>query len=157
MLTEFQSRGPEQKRISGQPAVRRGELAQGAARAGTRRSLDKTFFASKVAAEQELRSEGRRGPAKLKQYGAAWDEIARAEDAATAASASRATAAWSGARASRSSYFSHARTLVRAAEELPKPNEQRLREYGDVQPARASRQQLLQPRAHLRRSSRSRR
>ena len=47
--------------------------------------------------------------------------------------------------------FGIARDLVRAADELPKPNEQALREYTDAQ-LPALKQQLLQHRANLRRA-----
>src|SRR5437764_8472664 len=73
-------------------------------------------------------------PSMQKQYCGAWDMVAKAVDEYTpsrkeyqyieGASPSRPSGF-------RSRYFAVARTLLRAAEELPKPNGKRLREFRD--------------------------
>ncbi len=63
-----------------QHEVRRGERASRPSRAAQEALLDKKFFASKVAAEQELRQKVDANPELKKKYGAAWDEIAKAQE-----------------------------------------------------------------------------
>ena len=93
-----------------------------------------TLWNEKQQREQKLRATVRNNPAMQKQYGGAWDMVAKAVDEYTprrkeyqyieGASPSRPSGF-------RSRYFAVARTLLRAAEELPKPNEKRLREFRD--------------------------
>ena len=93
-----------------------------------------TLWNDKAQREQKLRATIQQKPAMQKQYGAAWGMVAKAVDEYTPRhkeyqyieSGSR-----SGPSGFRSRYFSVARTVVRAAEELGKPNEKRLREFRD--------------------------
>ena len=66
---------------------------------------------------------------KLKHLASAWDTIAKIQKV-RAANAKRYNML-EGGQGFNSSLFGFARTLVRAAEELPKPNEKRLQEFGD--------------------------
>ncbi|HZH79340.1 MAG TPA: S46 family peptidase [Archangium sp.] len=127
MVTEFQNRGVEQKRISNNLlfGVENGLKAN---KGKHEQLVDKAFFAQKVAAEQELRRKVDADPKMKAKYGAAWDEIARAQDAF---------------RNMRKEYdsiepglgsqlFGMARTLVRASDELVKPDPERLRGFNDA-------------------------
>jgi hypothetical protein len=141
LMTEFQHRGPEQKRISNNPlfGIENGLKAlQGRVEA----LRNPRFFAAKVAAEQKLRAEVDADPRLRKTCAGAWDAIREAEATARGLrtryeAIEQGTGFWS-------ELFWHARRLVRAAAELPKPNDQRLREYVDSQkPALV--QSLLSP------------
>lgn len=128
LLTEYQRRGPEQKRTSNHLlfAV---ENAFKALRGRYEALLDRKFFAAKVAAEKALRAKVDADP-KLKQaFGGAWDGIAQTLEDYKAIRA-RHNLIEEG-RGLNSELFQLARGLVRAAEELPKPNEKRLREFAD--------------------------
>jgi V8-like Glu-specific endopeptidase len=128
MVTEFQKRGPEQKRISNN-LLFGVENALKAQKGRLEALLDKKFFASKVAAEQELRKKVAADAAKQKQYGAAWDQIAQAQERYKDI---RADLSYIENGAGFSSYyFSHARRLLRATEEFSKPDAERLLEYSD--------------------------
>ncbi|MFB1485033.1 S46 family peptidase [Corallococcus sp. RDP092CA] len=141
MLTEFQKRGPEQKRISSN-ILFGVENALKASKGREEALLDKTFFASKVAAEQELRKKVDANPELKKKYAGAWDEIAKAE--AQLKNIRKDLNFMEQGSGFSSTLFSIAKTLVRAAEELPKDNGQRLREFNDAnQPALKA--QLLSP------------
>ncbi|MFP2908688.1 S46 family peptidase [Pyxidicoccus sp. 3LFB2] len=141
MLTEFQKRGPEQKRISNNMlfGVENGLKAS---KGRHEALLDKKFFAQKVAAEQELRKKVDANPEMKKKYGAAWDEIAKAQQ--QFANIRKELAFLEQGQGLSSSTFSIARTLVRAAEELPKENGQRLREFSQAG-LPALKAQLLSP------------
>ena len=130
MLTEFQRRGPEQARTSNGMlfGVENGLKAL----KGRREALvDQDFFATKVTAEQTLRAKVAADPALQAQYGRAWDEVARAVEAGR--KLRKVHGMLEGAQGFMSDCFGLARTLVRAAAELPLPNEKRLREYTDAQ------------------------
>ncbi|RKH01007.1 S46 family peptidase [Corallococcus carmarthensis] len=133
MVTEFQKRGPEQKRISSNMlfGVENGLKAS---KGRHEALLDKKFFASKVAAEQELRKKVDANPEMKKKYAAAWDEIAKAE--AQLVNLRKELGYIEQGQGLSSTLFGIARTLVRAGDELPKDNGQRLREFNDAnQPA----------------------
>jgi len=127
LLTEYQHRGVEQKRHSnatlfyienGIKALkgRHGALAE------------KSFFDTKVAAEKLFRDKVFANSDLKGKYGAAWDGIA----AATAKQKEYMKAYGALERGLRlSDEFGLARALVRAADELPKPNGERLAEYSD--------------------------
>jgi hypothetical protein len=130
LMTEFQHRGPEQKRIS-QSHLFGIENGLKALRGRVEALRNPRFFAAKVAAEQKLRAEVDANPRLRESCAGAWDAIREAEAAARALRAryeviEQGTGFWS-------ELFWHARRLVRAARELPKPNDQRLREYVDSQ------------------------
>jgi hypothetical protein len=90
--------------------------------------LDPQIMAKKEASEKTLREAVANDP-KLKNSLSAWDDIAKAEKV-RAAHARDATLLENGAGFF-CQLFSTARTLVRAAEEKPKPNGERLREFTD--------------------------
>jgi hypothetical protein len=90
---------------------------------------DPAIMARKKTQEKVLRDAVARDP-KLKDLSGAWDTIAdvqkvRRENA-------RRYNMLEGAQGFLSIAFGYARTLVRAAEEFPKPNEKRLEEFGDA-------------------------
>jgi hypothetical protein len=128
LLTEYQRRGPEQRRTANHLlfGVENGFKALKGRQAAL---LDARFFATLVAQERQLREAVAKDPALQKEYGGVWDALAKAQETS---------------RALRKRYnmielgqgfsgdlFSHARTLVRAAEERNKPLEKRFREYRD--------------------------
>jgi len=90
--------------------------------------LDPYIMAKKEAAEKALRDAIANDP-KLKDALGAWDAVAGAEKI-RAAHAKEATLLENGA-GFMCDQFSIARTLLRAAEEKPKPNGERLREFAD--------------------------
>ncbi len=129
MLTEYQKRGPEQKRTSNNMlfGVENGLKAN---KGRHEALLDKKFFAHKVAAEQELRRKVESNPELKKKYGAAWDEIAKATEQLV--NVRKELGFIEHGHGFGSQLYQIARALVRGAEELPKENSQRLREYTDA-------------------------
>jgi hypothetical protein len=91
---------------------------------------DDDLFAAKRAEEAALRAAVAVDPALAAAYGSAWDEIAAANEV-LASFRDEYTALERGAAFS-GSLFNYARTLVRAAAERRKPNEERLREYTEA-------------------------
>ena len=94
-----------------------------------------TLWNEKAQREQKLRAAVKKNAALQKEYGAAWDTVAKAvEDFKPRHKEYQYI---EGVRADRpptgfrSRYFTFAKTLVRAAVELGKPNEKRLREFRD--------------------------
>ncbi|HEX8700122.1 MAG TPA: S46 family peptidase [Myxococcaceae bacterium] len=133
MLTEFQKRGPEQKRISTNMLFSV-ENALKSSKGKHDALLDKKFFAQKLAAERELRQKVEANPEMKKKYGAAWDEIAKAQEQLKLVRKEHTFI--EGTYGFNSQLYTIAKHLVRATEELPKENGQRLREYTDAnQPA----------------------
>lgn len=127
VLTEFQKRGPEQKRIS--TGLLFGIENSYKGMFGRLKALqDEKFFDSKIAAEKKLIAAVNAKSALKKQYGMAWKEIADAytEYRKIFKAISNIEYTNFGTR-----YFSIARTLVRAAVELKKENGARMREYRD--------------------------
>jgi hypothetical protein len=88
--------------------------------------LDPSLLAKKTAEEQQLRAAAARDPA-LKEAVPAWDRIAVAEQ--VRAAEIRRFCTLEEGDGFNSTLFSWARTLVRAAEESPKPDRDRLSEY----------------------------
>jgi hypothetical protein len=128
ILTEFARRGPEQKRIS-QKDFFYLENSYKARQGMFQALLDKDFFAKKTAAEHALKASVAKDPAKQKLYGAAWDEIAKAQKALKAIYTPLMTI--ERGYGFHSELFDIARTLVRGAEERTKPDAKRLREFRD--------------------------
>lgn len=128
LLTGFQMMGPEQKRVSNAYVfylenslkVIRGRLAA---------LQNPAFFAQKVKEEQALKAAIKKDPKLAKRVLPAFDAIARAmvrqEEISTRYTYLEGKAGLGG------DVFADARTLVRGAEELKKPNEQRLEEFRD--------------------------
>lgn len=79
--------------------------------------------------EDALRAKVMADKALAQKYGGAWDAIAQALDKARPLQ--KRYTMLEGGTGFRSDLFSYARALVRAADELPKPNEKRLREFTD--------------------------
>jgi hypothetical protein len=90
---------------------------------------DAAIMNKKMAQEKALRDAVAKNP-QLKDLAGAWDKIAALQEV-RAANAKRYNLL-EGAQGFNTPLFGYARTLVRAAEELPKPNEQRLAEFGDA-------------------------
>ena len=130
LLTEYQHRGKEQKRVAN-ASLFYVENSLKALRGRLEALQDHSFFASKVKAEQELRARVDGDPALKAAYGGAWDSIGEALETYRPMQLRH----WmlEGGGGFQSELFGLARGLVRASEELVKPNQQRLREYGDSQ------------------------
>lgn len=84
----------------------------------------------KMNEEQTLRRTVAADPRRQREYGDAWDSIARARTALN--SYERERRFLDGAIGFNSTLFTHARTLVRLADESAKPNAERLPEYTDA-------------------------
>ncbi len=127
ILTEFQNRGAEQKRISnGQLFGVENSLKALRGRFFT--LTDKEFFAKKAEQESDLRKKINANPLWKKNYGSAWDEMTLAQkDFKNIHTALQ----WKDDYSYGSRLYGIAKTLVRAAYELPKPNEKRFREFAD--------------------------
>jgi len=129
MINEFQKRGHEQQRISNN--MKFGvENGLKAIKGRQEALVDKKFFASKVAAEQELRQKVDANPELKKKYGAAWDEIAKAQEQLKGIR--KELGYIEQGQGFGSQLYNIAKALVRAADELPKENGQRLREFTDA-------------------------
>ncbi|HEX7673326.1 MAG TPA: S46 family peptidase [Bdellovibrio sp.] len=127
ILTEFQTKGAEQKRIANSQLFGVENSLKGLK--GRFFTLtDKKFFAKKVADENAFRAKVNGNPTWKKAYGTAWDEMALAEHDLKNIHTQLQWKedSWYGSR-----LFGIAKTLVRAASELPKPNEKRYREFAD--------------------------
>lgn len=129
LLTQFQTRGKEQARISN--SLLFGVENSIKARRGEYEALvDKVAFSRHTQSELEFRKKVESTPELKNQFGGAWDAIARAT-ARERIVAPRYTDIERG-RAFRSRFYGLARQLVRGTEEIPKPNEVRLPEYADA-------------------------
>jgi hypothetical protein len=125
LLTEFQSRGAEQKRFSNATLF----YVENAVKAYRGRLFalnDKTFFSQKVGDENALRQK----VLADSKYRGAWDAIEKAEYEYRAIL--DAYNYMEGNLGFRSELAHFARTLVRAGDELPKANEIRLREFTEA-------------------------
>jgi len=89
--------------------------------------LDPRIMEKKAREEAEIRKVVAENPELAREFGQAWDEIARAQKAY--AEIFKPLTFFERAQGFNSIYFSLARNLVRLAEERQKPNEARLREY----------------------------
>ena len=127
LVSEFQNRGPEQKRISSN-LLFGVENGLKSIKGKHEQLVDKAFFAQKVAAEQELRAKVDADPKMKAKYGAAWDEIARAQN--TYRNIRKDYENIEGGF--NSQLFHVARTLVRAADERAKPDTERLRGFNEA-------------------------
>jgi hypothetical protein len=127
-VTEFQNRGAEEKRISG--SILFGvENSLKAMKGKEATLLDPKFFEKKRVEEKKFRAKVDSNPKWKKEYGSAWAEIENAE-----AELKKIYVPLTYIENNRNMYshlFGIAKTLVRLAQELPKPNEKRFREYAD--------------------------
>jgi hypothetical protein len=128
LLTEYQRRGPEQKRTAGH-LLFGVENSLKAIRGRHKALVDQRFFGTLAAEERKLKDAVAKNPEWQKSYGGAWDGIARAVD--TFEGFRKAYNQLELGTGFSSDLFSHARTLVRGAEERPKPIEKRFREFRD--------------------------
>lgn len=129
LTTEFQKRSAEAKRTSN--VLLFGVENSVKAFRGRREALvDPKFFAQKVAEEKAFQDKVAANPKMKRQYGAAWSQIAQAIDQQKTIRKPLTYLEFSAG--SYSKLFSHARTLLRSAEELPRPNGERLKEYADA-------------------------
>ena len=140
-MVEWGKRGKEESRIVQQRLlgvenglkVRRNQLFS---------LLDDQRFARKVAQEEHLREAVEADDTLRRLYGSSWQEI---EDAQRVYDGiAEAYENIERGQAFNSTLFGYARTLVRAAAELPRPSEARLREYRETAVPRIK-QRLLAP------------
>lgn len=126
-ITQFQKRGVEQKRISG-ARLFSVENSLKAFKGRAEALMDKKFFGEKIAAEKALRAKISANPEWNQKYGSAWKEIdeAYAELRKIYTRLEYTEQTNFGTR-----LFGIAKSLVRAAGELPKSNEKRFREFAD--------------------------
>jgi V8-like Glu-specific endopeptidase len=129
MLAQFQTKGAEQARIS-QTQLQQVENTLKALRGEREALADSRAFGEKIAAERAFRRQVETDPKLKAAYGGAWDAIAAAVEKER--SISTPYTYIEDGRGFRSRLYTLAKTLVRAAEELPKPNEQRLPEFADA-------------------------
>ena len=127
-LIEFGKRGAELKRQAAEP-LQYIENSYKALYGQLQTLLDRNFMNAKLASEQALRTRVARDPALQRQYGGAWDALARAQEQAR--KLHKIYTLLEGSRAFSTELFRYARTLLRAGDERQLPNEQRLREYRD--------------------------
>jgi hypothetical protein len=128
ILTEMGEESAEHKRIS-QPMLFGIENGFKALRGRLDTLLDKEFMATKLAAEKDFRAKISADPARKAKYAAAFDQIAKAEDEIKKIRRPINYIGLSGAF--QSSLFHTAQALLRAGDELVKPNGDRLREFHD--------------------------
>jgi hypothetical protein len=128
MYGEFQERGTEEKRISTNALLAVENSLKGL-RGRFEALLDPAFFAARRSQEAAFRARIDADPSLKEKYAGAWDAIARAKQAQR--QIQKRYAALEGGGGPGSSLMEFARTLVRAAEELPKPDGKRLREFTD--------------------------
>ncbi len=129
LVTEYQRRGPEQLRHS--TAYLYAVENSYKALVGRRDALvDRTFFRSVVDAEARLKAEVAGDPKLAAEALPAWDAIAAAVER-------QRELRWraqyvAGSAGFNSTLFDLARTLVRGAEERPRPSAERLREFQEA-------------------------
>src|SRR5262249_11389225 len=126
----FQKRSPEENRIS-KDTLFGVENAMKALEGRVEALRDPDVFGKKVAAEKELAAKLKADPALKQAYSGAFSAVEGAQ-AKLRTLYEPYTMIEQGAGFV-SELFDHARRLVRAADELPKPNDVRLREYTDAQ------------------------
>jgi hypothetical protein len=127
-LTEYSKKGEEQARQAKEELFSIQNSRK--ARMGGHKALkDETVMDRKRANEEALRSRIRGDAEKHGLYGAAWDKLAEAQKVAHSIQLDYAL--YEQGYGLTSDLFGIARTVVRLAEEKPKPNSDRLREYRD--------------------------
>jgi hypothetical protein len=129
VITEFGRTSPERARISGHELFgieNRFKAIKGRWQA----LVDPQFFASKVREEQVLRAQSGQRPDVWGKVGRSWESIARAQ--ADLVNFRNAYNYLERGRGFQSDLFDLAHALVRAADELPKANGVRFREFNDA-------------------------
>ncbi len=128
-LLAYGKKGPEQARQAKEELF--GYQNSRKARIGGEQGLnDEDFMGRKADAEATLRKRVEADPKKKEAYGDAWDKVT--ESLKVARYAAKPYLFLEGAAGLDTQLFGIARTLVRLADEKPKPNGERLREYGDA-------------------------
>jgi Peptidase S46 len=127
LVTEYQTRGKEQKRHSNDELF--GAENSFKALSGRHSALaNKAFFGQLAKNEADFRAKVKAKPELERQYGQVWDTIAalvkKQQELRKEYNALE--------RGPQSELFAKARTLVRFAEETSKPNGERLREFSDA-------------------------
>ncbi len=129
LLTAYSAQGAEQERQAHDDLF--GVLNSLKARSGELRGLtDSALMAKKRDAEEKLRKAVAADQKRAKEYGDAWDSIAKARSSFGAYYIQYRLL--EGAAAFDTQLFGIARTIVRLTEESAKPNGDRLREYTDA-------------------------
>ncbi len=132
MLKKYMAQGEEQTRraqnelnsIENAIKVYKGQLAG---------LHDKRLMAKKLKAEQALRAAIQADARKRQEYGDAWDAIAKGHKELAEYAKDRRVIDLAGGF--NTTLFNHARNLVRLAEEIEKPNAERLPEFQDARRA----------------------
>jgi peptidase S46-like protein len=133
-LVEYGSRDAEAERVS-KSDLFGVENAFKAIRGEHQALLRPDFFGRLEANERALRAAVARNPELERKYGGAWGAIEKALRARQALEPGLGWIEAPGASRppwAKTSLFAWARTLVRGADERPKPNEQRLEEFADA-------------------------
>jgi hypothetical protein len=128
-MHEYASKGDEEKRI----ALRNLFGIENSLKAITGYQsglLDAKLMEKKLKEEQAFRDEIAKSPDLKKEFDAAWDEIAQAQN--KYASFYKPYTFFERANGFYTTYFGVARNLVRLAMEKPRPNAERLREFRDA-------------------------
>ena len=125
------SAGPEAFRQSKEELFSDPEQPQGPGRRPGRPARRGVHGPQGPGGERASLSESRADPKKKAAYGAAWDRIAQAQKVAAEIAQAVQLPRRSAGFAFDSELFKIARHLVRLAEEKPKPNSERLKEYRD--------------------------
>lgn len=128
-LTQFQQRGPEQKRIS-QAYLLQVENSLKANRGEHAALLSKSFFEQLRAREKDFQRRVLANPKLAKEMGSVWRDMEKVVEKERALFLRNLYL--NSANGYRSTLFLQARHLLRLAEELAKPNEKRLEEYTDA-------------------------
>lgn len=129
LLTMFQTRGNEQRRVS-QDELFGMENSLKAFKGEEESLLEKSFFEQKRNEELDFQKRVQADPKLLAEYGKVWDEVAQAVKQLRVHHLSYLY--FERSFGFRSDLYRHARRLLRMAEEYPKPNEKRLEEYADA-------------------------
>lgn len=129
ILTEFQTRGDEQRRIA-QDDLNSVENSLKAYKGEENALLEKSLFAQKQAEERDFQSRVAKDAKLRSQYAKVWDEIAAVQTKVRQLYLPYTYL--EGSYGFRSALFRHAKRLLRMSEEFEKPNEKRLEEYADA-------------------------
>ncbi len=125
LLKKFSERGPEQKRQAA-GSIFGLENSQKVLTGEYQGLLDKNLMAKKFQEEKDLRDRVDANPEWKKQFGWAWDTIA------TVLERQKSTTRQTAGRAIRGRLYSIALQLVQAAEEMKKPDGERLSAFQDA-------------------------
>jgi Peptidase S46 len=129
LLTMFQTRGEEQRRVS-QDELFGVENTLKAIKGQEESLLQKNFFEQKRKEEREFQQRIQANPKLRAEYGKVWDDVTEAVKQLH--TNYLAYIYFERNWGFRSDSYRQARRLLRMAEEYPKPNEKRLTEYADA-------------------------